>query len=442
MINDKVNTNRRSLLHFIFIILHFTFLFSCSVSKKISKQANNILINDTAISKGHIGISIYEPATGAYWYNYNADKYFIPASNTKLFTLYAGMKYLGDSLTGLRYNKVIENNTTYINPTGDPTFLDPAFAYQPVLEFLQKQQAININRQNTSFDIYGKGWAWDDYTETFMTPRSSFPIYKNLINIKWQQADSILIYPKYFQKEIESSGRFPEGFDLITQLGNNHLMLLQGNKKNKTVPFDSNISSVIDLLKDTLKIKNISSNIENIFKGISIIHSQPSDSLFKPMMHNSDNFFAEQTLLMASNEKLGYMSDETMIDTLLKSDLKNVPQKPRWVDGSGLSRYNLFTPNSFVYILEKMKNEFGIDRLKIIFPTGNEGSLKNYFIENSSHIYAKTGTLSNNCALSGFLVTRHGKLLIFSILANNYQTAATPVRRAVEKFLTSIIEKY
>ncbi len=47
-----------------------------------------------------------------------------------------------------------------------------------------------------------------------------------------------------------------------------------------------------------------------------------------------------------------------------------------------------------------------------------------------------------NCALSGFLITQKGKLLIFSVLTNNYITGATPVRRAVEKFLLGIREKY
>ena len=98
-------------------------LVSCSVSKQISKTANTILLNDTAISKGHIGISIYEPATNTYWYNYNADKYFIPASNTKLFTLYAGMKYLGDSLVAARLQRSRSDITITIYPSGDPTFL-------------------------------------------------------------------------------------------------------------------------------------------------------------------------------------------------------------------------------------------------------------------------------------------------------------------------------
>ena len=442
MMNVKVYSHASNLLHFTFIILYFTFILtSCSVSKQISKQAEKILITDSAIRTGHIGISIYEPATGTYWYNYNSDKNFIPASNTKLFTLYAGMKYLGDSLVGIRYNNLIDSNITYITPTGDPTFLHPDFRKQPVLEFIQKQSNIIINRPSY-FDAYSKGWAWDDHTESFMTPRSSFPIYGNLVNIKWIKPDSLLIYPKYFHKEIEKSNRFPNGFDLIKQFGNNHLMFLEGDEKNKAVPFEADISTVIDLLKDTLKNKTISSNIENNFRGINIIYSQPSDSLFKPMMHNSDNFFAEQTLLMAGNEHIGYMSDEDMIDTLLKNDLKDIPQKPGWVDGSGLSRYNLFTPRSFIYILEKMKNEFGMERLKVILPTGGEGNLKNYFIKDSSYIYAKTGTLSNNCALSGFLITGKGKLLIFSVLANNYQSGAGPVRRAVAQFLSGIREKY
>ncbi len=145
---------------------------------------------------------------------------------------------------------------------------------------------------------------------------------------------------------------------------------------------------------------------------------------------------------MASNEHLGFMSDEKIIDTLLKTDLKDVPQKPRWVDGSGLSRYNLFTPMDFVHILNKLKNEFGWERIKNILPTGGTGTLSSYYKKEAGFIYAKTGTLSNNCALSGYIITKKGRFLIFSVLANSYISAATPVRRAVERFLIGIREKY
>jgi D-alanyl-D-alanine carboxypeptidase/D-alanyl-D-alanine-endopeptidase (penicillin-binding protein 4) len=136
------------------------------------------------------------------------------------------------------------------------------------------------------------------------------------------------------------------------------------------------------------------------------------------------------------------MSDEKIIDTILKTDLKDLPQKPKWVDGSGLSRYNLFTPQDFVFILNKMKNEFGMERLKVIFPTGGKGTLTNYYVADSNYIYAKTGTLSGVAAISGFLYTKKGKQLIFSILVNNHQASGTDVRRAVEKFLQGVRNKY
>ena len=159
------------------------------------------------------------------------------------------------------------------------------------------------------------------------------------------------------------------------------------------------------------------------------------------MMHRSDNFFAEQSLLMVSNELLGVMNDDKIIDTLLKTDFKDLPQKPRWVDGSGLSRYNLFTPQYFIAILDKMKNEFGMERIKIIFTTSGEGTLNNFYKSDSGSIYAKTGTLSGVVALSGFLYTKKNKLLLFSVLVNNHQASTAAVRRAVERFLQGVRNK-
>ena len=438
--------------HSIFLVpCSILFLASCSVSKQISKQANTILLNDSAIRTGHIGISIYEPATGTYWYNYNADKNFIPASNTKLFTLYAGMKYLGDSLPGM---KVAEyENTLLLFPTADPTLLHSSFSKQPVYDFLvTAKKELWLSYDFQKFNPYGDGWAWDDYNASYMPERSWLSIFGNCITFS-SKKDSISYFPKrpvniykyWTEINYDSYGYVNRVKRNINE--NVFLPRFDGKEKeNINVPFITSWDLIADLLRDTIHKKIQASrsdpnSIGYIQKSYKI-YSQPSDSLFKPMMHNSDNFFAEQTLLMASNEHIGYMSDEDMIDTLLKNDLKDVPQKPRWVDGSGLSRYNLFTPRSFVYILEKMKNEFGMERLKVILPTGGQGNLKNYFIKDSSYIYAKTGTLSNNCALSGFLITGKGKLLIFSVLANNYQTGASPVRRAVAQFLSEIRGKY
>jgi len=240
-------------------------------------------------------------------------------------------------------------------------------------------------------------------------------------------------------------------FFVQRDIAENSYKIKEGKKspEEQEVPFVTNgVNSAIELLPDTIhKAIGLASPrmLEHLFlnKGsIVYIHSQPTDSLLKPMMHRSDNFFAEQSLLMVSNELLGVMNDEKVIDSLLKTDFKDLPQKPVWVDGSGLSRYNLFSPQDFVFIFNKMKNDFGMDRIKNIFATGNEGTLRNYYVPESGYIFAKTGTLSGVVSISGFLYTKKNKLLIFSVLVNNHNSSATKVRRAVEKLIEGIRNNY
>ena len=423
-----------------FLILTSIFLFSCSVSKQISKQADAYLLRDSAISTGHIGICIYEPATGKYWYNYHADKFFIPASNTKLFSLYAGMKYLGDSLPGFKY-ALINDTTVSILPTGDPTFLHPDFKIQKGFDFLKKFKTIEIFPSiKDSRPSYGNGWAWNDYLESYMPYRSNFPIYGNLANFKLVN-NHIDISPSTLNSNFNRNIFSKNKFEIKSGFASNDFWTVEGTNTEQAVPFYPELLLVAKMLTDTLKTN---ARVEFLFSGnnYKAFHSQPSNSLFTLMMHRSDNFFAEQTLLMASNEKLGFMSDSKMIDYILQNDLKDIPQKPKWIDGSGLSRYNLFTPKDFVYILQKLKNDFGFDRMKMILPTGGTGTLSSLYKKDSGYIFAKTGTLSNNAALSGYLITKRDRLLIFSIITNNFITAATPVRKAVEKFLSNIRQRY
>jgi D-alanyl-D-alanine carboxypeptidase/D-alanyl-D-alanine-endopeptidase (penicillin-binding protein 4) len=427
------------------VLFPILLFFSCSPSKQIAKSAKENILSDESLQTAHVGISIYEPATGRYWYNYQGDKYFVPASNTKLPTCYAAMKYLGDSLVGLRYLD-INDSVLFIQPTGDPTFLHLDFINQKSKEFL-----INKNKQlQIDFSIWkdqalGSGWGWNDYNEYYMAERSWMPIYGNIVIFsgtgnKWS------FFPSIKGKIIDEGGSQYLS-EVIRERASNTYHIRFNGKVERTlrVPFNTEDPETIsELLKDIVKTKVMITANSGIIsrQKLNTIHSQPTDSLLKPMMHNSDNFFAEQSLLMVSNELLGVMNDEKIIDSLLTTDFKNLPQRPHWVDGSGLSRYNLFTPQDFVFTLNKMKADFGMDRIKTILPTGDEGTLEGRFAADRNYIFAKTGTLSGVVALSGFLYTKKNKLLIFSVLVNNHRASASQVRSATEKFIHGIREKY
>jgi len=432
--------------HCFIILVAIIFLQSCS-SSHFFQTANQQLFQQRDLQSAHVGISIYDVETNSFLYNYQGDKYFIPASNTKLFSLYAGMKYLGDSLIGIRY---IERDTDIlVMPTGDPTLLHRDFIKQPVVDFL-KGKNIYITDANWKEKAWGSGWSWDDYNDDYMVERSAMPVYGNFI--QWaqsQQADgsfSSFSVPDINWK-VDFADSTGKNFFVKRNLAENIFIITQGAEKDKEqdVPFVTHgLQSAVELLKDTIskKIFINHSPLKIDHSKFTILHSQPIDSLFKPMMYRSDNFFAEQTLLMASNELLGFMNDEKIIDTLLKTDLKDLPQKPVWVDGSGLSRYNLFTPQDFAWLLNKMKNDFGIDRMKRLLPTGGNGTLGNYYKQDSGLIYAKTGSLSGVICLSGYLISQKNHLLIFSVLVNNHHGNGSVIRKAIENFIESVRRQY
>jgi D-alanyl-D-alanine carboxypeptidase/D-alanyl-D-alanine-endopeptidase (penicillin-binding protein 4) len=431
------------------------FLMSCSTGKQLNQSAHKLVLDKEGLREAHVGISIYDADQNKYVYDYQGSKYFVPASNTKLFSLYAAMKYLGDSLTGIRYYET--NDSIYLQPAGDPTLLHSDFKRQPVIDWLKKSgKELVISNGNWNEKEWGFGWAWDDFNSGYMAERSSLPVYGNVI--KWTQVIEKAEDPEgkmvdeafvYSEPEVSWKLRFNpkkgNNFEVIRERNDNIFHVTEGKEILRTieVPFVTNgVLSALDLLRDTVGRSIVFIPAEKSRRPDKFRYSQATDSMLALMMHRSDNLFAEQALLMASQEHIGTMNAEKMIDTLLAADLRDIPQQPRWVDGSGLSRYNQFTPNDFVWLLNKMEKEFSLKRMTAILPGSNDGTLAGYYKELNGSIFAKTGTLSGQVALSGYLTSRKGHHLIFSVLVNNHNTSATTVRRSVEAFIRKVYDLY
>jgi serine-type D-Ala-D-Ala carboxypeptidase/endopeptidase (penicillin-binding protein 4) len=430
----------------VFIFGFFLLLASCSVQKRIGRAASATLLGHEALQTAHIGISVFDPSSGKFLYDHEGDKYFVPASNVKIATCYAAMTYLGDSIPGILYRQ--EPDRLIITPTGDPAFLHPAFHEQKVFAWLTAAQTpIYLNMDSWEDEPWGNGWSWNDFEAPYMAERTAMPIYGNVLRMD-STVNELRVVPAYFA-DIHRSGTVDTGYLTSVQrkLASNTFTVTGGGTRNQVIErsfYTDNGRIIYALLSDTLQkpVHPLGTSI-NQTESPDTIFSQATDSVLRPMMHESDNFIAEQTLLMVSRILLGEMNDSRVIDTLLKTDLKGLPQRPRWADGSGLSRYNLFTPRDFVWLLQQMQRRFGMQRIRNIFPTGNEGTLSGYYKSDSGYLYAKTGTLSGVVALSGYIYTRKNRLLIFSILVNNHQaSSATLVRRSMESFLQLLRSRY
>ena len=165
------------------------------------------------------------------------------------------------------------------------------------------------------------------------------------------------------------------------------------------------------------------------------------------MLHVSDNMFAEQVMLMCASHldtnNLGFESKQS-IDYVKKQLLMDLPDEPIWEDGSGLSRYNLFTPRSIIKLLQKIYDKVPDQQrlFGMMAVGGKAGTIKNQYKSKEPFVFAKTGSLSNVYCLSGYLKTKKGKILLFSMMNNNYIVKTAESRREVERILTEIHEKY
>ena len=429
-----------NLLRLLFILVATVMILSaCSV-----RQAQKTLLSAEGVKGAHIGIAIYNDTKGAWLTKYQSDHYFTPASNTKILATYLGLQFLGDSLPGW---KMAENaDTLFLMPLGDPSFMHPEFKYQPVVEFIKStnKQVVIVGNNQDQFEIFGSGWSWADYAEDYQPERSRMPIYGNVVHFYQSNKKLEAIKPFYFFKDIVDLGKVEEKNWSRSRTGNRFFTTNENNKsKYFQVPFsqeDMPMVKALELLNDTLG-KTISFQKQSTLPATSYktIKTVATDSLLKIMMLRSDNFYADQIVLMASEQLFGKMDDAALLDSTKKLFFADLPQKMRWADGSGLSRYNLNTPENYIAILQQMQAKFGEARIKNIFEKGGEGTISAYYKNFPGTMYAKTGTLGGQVALSGFIYTPKLQKLYFSVLvANHMSPTSTQVRRAVETYLTSV----
>jgi D-alanyl-D-alanine carboxypeptidase/D-alanyl-D-alanine-endopeptidase (penicillin-binding protein 4) len=280
-------------------------------------------------------------------------------------------------------------------------------------------------------------------------------MYGNVVRYT-KNGGQLTVTPSFFKDSTKGlQATINKGFGVSRQMASNQFLVQPSSGTNtlEEIPYRTSnwtatpLTLEASLLSEALggtKVIAVDPALKTTMPAAaSTIYSRPLDSLLKPLMHRSDNFYAEQALLMVGKGLHQSFDDKKTIAYLLANDLADLAQKPSWVDGSGLSRYNLFTPENFTSILHKMYKSYSFERLQNIFPTGGEagGTLSSNYKNLNGKIFAKTGTLSGQVALSGYLITKKGKTLIFSVLVNNHTTSASTVRKAVEQFIQVLYNK-
>lgn len=423
---------------------------ACSVTRPIPnrqvKVLDHLILDSPVFSKSFTGFLLYDPASKNTLYSQNADKYFTPASNTKIFTLYTATQYLRDSLPLLNYKLI--GDSLYFWGTGNPAFLHH---YLPqnnrVLSFLQQHEGpLFYSAHNFQDEHFGSGWAWDDYTYAFQAEKSPFPIYGNIVHFHKDslvRRSQIQVTPPFFNETLQPNPSFYEESPYFLRQATSNKF--EHNQKALSEvgydidkPFITSPQLLSQLLADTLKrtVQLAQLPTKALLNGESLQVPFP-DTLYQLLMKDSDNFVAEQLILMCADRQLGLIQTDTLIRQAKQELFAEAPDELLWYDGSGLTRYNMFTPRTIVFVLEKLLAENTRKWLYSIFPGGGQAGTISEWYGNADQafIYAKTGTLRNKHCLSGYLLTDSGKTLIFSFMHNNFPTGSSPLKEEMEKVL-------
>jgi D-alanyl-D-alanine carboxypeptidase/D-alanyl-D-alanine-endopeptidase (penicillin-binding protein 4) len=451
------------------------------------------LLDTPALARALVAVRIDSLRTGETLYRRNAGKLVVPASNMKLLTLAAAADRLGWDFrfhTRLAATGAIGDGRLagdlIVTGDGDPSIGSPDAGHPALfLEWADALRAAGIRRvdgrligDDHAFDDapLGAGWAWDYLTDGYAAPSGALSYNRNVFTVKVTpgpaagDGTTVDIAPAGSTFEIDNLVRTgPAGSAAslsVSRLAGSRQLVLNGSVPAGGAPaarvttVDNPTLFFVEALRLALASRGIvvsggawdiddltSPIVAGERRAIAERESPPLASLGADMLKASQNFYGEM-LLKALGRRNGRPGSAASGRQAVRETLGTWGiSADSFVmnDGSGLSRYDYVTADAIVTLLAHAWND---ERLRGPFLAalpvgGHDGTLENRMKdpELDRRVQAKTGTISNMRALSGYLETRSGDRLAFAIIANHFTTSNAEVDAVAEAVLRRLVDR-
>ena len=427
-----------------------------------------------APSNVHIGVLVRSMQTGTDLYAYNSNFLFSPASVQKLFVGISSLAFLKPDFVfdtriltnGQVVNGVVQGDLA-IQFVGDPTLNK-----SDVINLLSQLKAQGIRNieghvyiDNTAYDNvpYPPGWFWDDLSYNFAAPVNGVIINKNqfsfiltpgpvgtpaviksslpggVIKIRnetnttsgHQSNCSLMIYSD-FENDYKIAGCVPH--QLGTQYRSAAIRdpVIYAQVLTENYLRDNQIS-----FQGPVEVKAAS----NFSTVLASHHSAPLYLIVKQMLKHSDNLITDAILKKMGqvyyNTQGNWRNGVYAMRGLLAPKTGINFNKISLIDGAGLSRYNLLTPNSLVELLYYAyhQNQVLPYLLNALPIAGVDGTLR-WRMPNFAKgqiVHAKTGTMKSITCLAGYIKTQNNGTLGFAILINGFVDRYAPYRALADR---------
>lgn len=431
----------------------------------------NSVLSDSLFIPIRTSIKVVSLDDGQVLYERDSKILMHPASNMKLLTSATALSVLDTNYQyktavfadGFSYNKSVVRNI-YLKGYGDPdlTSSDLDSLAQAIRQLGITTVLRDIIVDDFYFDdtYWGEGWMWDDESDPDAPYINALSVNKNCIRATLiADSNSSFIYLEPITDFVSTINNAKKIFDSIrtpakikrSYLNNPNTIIAEGelhsfDQLTKKLALRNPQYYTGSLFKESLRqagvivIGNVISGlVPNDLREIAQIRRSIS-SVITNMNKESDNLSAENTLKLLGATKYGPPGTSKNGITVMKSFLTSIgidTSRLSIADGSGVSRYNLLTSGQIVQFLT------AIYRQPRIFPifyaslpvASIDGTLAKRMraYPAANNLHAKTGTLNDVTCLSGYVLTRDGEMLAFSIMMQHFIGSVDDYRYAQDR---------
>lgn len=433
-------------------------------------------LDTPALRGGIVGAIVRRADDGAILYARNPDTRLIPASNRKLFTSAAALELLGDdfrirtelrALTKPDKNGVIAGSV-YLKGGGDGLLstddLDSMAAALAAQGVRKITGSVVGDGSRFRDGPYGFGWEWDDFGDEEFPQIAGLEVNEGVLSVHVEAGRTVgdpvevtLSPPTTYLPVVNAArtGAKDETSDCAVERpwDKNYFHLTGtlpvGQTLEVNIPVKDPPLLAATLLRDALARQGIAvagraalgeTPPETVV--LTFHDSLPLKTYLARMNKPSDNLLAESLVRLldpAGTYEAGHAQETPFFRTLGVST-----DSMALVDGCGVGRRNFVTVRAVSDLLLGMqkKPDWSVwyDSLPI---AGVDGTLKNRMkgTRAQGNVHAKTGTLSQVRALSGYVTGRSGRRYVFSLLMNNFPGTARQAGQAQDAFVESLADK-
>ncbi|MDP3560115.1 MAG: D-alanyl-D-alanine carboxypeptidase/D-alanyl-D-alanine-endopeptidase [Legionellaceae bacterium] len=428
-----------------------------------------------ALPQAQVGIVIQDPQSGKIIYERNAQKLLSPASNIKILTAAAALYQLGPDYY---YSTVLsqKDNNLYITFSGNPALKTSDL--KKLLQTLKTQKITHIHgnivldTSQFSAPYHAAGVSYEDLGWYYAAPSTAVILNDNAVAYQFISAQTlggtVQLKPSSAENNLTiinelitvNKEQAKEHCSLNIETKENNSIRLYGclAQSNKPITMRLAIPDPVFLAKQIIQTNIKEENITlqgHIIEGktpsdaqkITVLHSDNLLRLITHMLQESDNLYADsvtKTLGFYLTGEGSYKQGVFAIKHILSEHTHLNMQQLELSDGLG-TRFNYVSPTQLATLLQEIYQNPKMYPLffNALPHMGLSGNLKDRLSKSvlNNKVIAKTGTMHDMSALSGYLYLANGKTLIFSIISNEVHGGIQKAKNLEDKILLTLYQE-